>query len=162
MSSHAVKQLLSHPSFTFPPLSCHHRRISSSLLAVAGYSTTLSASTRYRKKLNRKDNSVSRALIDSAVKRRTRSDKKFDEERVRQFGDTGSHIPVMLGEVLEVFDSRELCTFVDCTLGAAGHSSAVCEYDSSSFCFDYVHLLDFRIRFDVLRLFDFRIQYKIV
>ncbi|XP_024960980.1 uncharacterized protein LOC112501551 [Cynara cardunculus var. scolymus] len=124
----AVKQLVSHPSFTFPPLSCHHRRISSSLLAVASYSTTLSASTRYGKKLNRKDNSISRsrrALIDSVVKRRTRSDKKFDEESVRQFGDTESHIPVMLGEVLEVFDSRELHTFVDCTLGAAGHSSAI-------------------------------------
>ncbi|XP_023768633.3 uncharacterized protein LOC111917201 [Lactuca sativa] len=125
----AVKQLLFHPSFTLLPLHCYRRQISSSLLAVACYSTTLSASTRNKKKLNRKDNSVTgtsrRVLIDSVVKRRTRSDKKFDEESFRQFGDTESHIPVMLGEVLEVFDSLKLQTFVDCTLGAAGHSSAI-------------------------------------
>lgn len=125
----AVKQLLFHPSFALPPLHCDRRRISSSLLAVASYSTTLSASTRNKKKLNRKDNSTTansrRVLLDSVVKRRTRSDKKFDEETFHQFGDTESHIPVMLGEVLEVFDSRRLHTFVDCTLGAAGHSSAI-------------------------------------
>ncbi|KAK9076124.1 hypothetical protein SSX86_004457 [Deinandra increscens subsp. villosa] len=126
----AVKQLLFHPPLTLPPLHCAagRHRISSSLLAVAGYSATLSSSTRNKKKLNRKDNSVSssrRALIDSVVKRRTRSDKKFDEDNFRQFGGTESHIPVMLGEVLEVFDSRKLHTFVDCTLGAAGHSSAI-------------------------------------
>ncbi|KAI7757607.1 hypothetical protein M8C21_016498, partial [Ambrosia artemisiifolia] len=83
-----------------------------------------------KKKLNRKDNSVSsssirRVLTDSLVKRRTRSDIKFDEDSFRQFGDTGTHIPVMVGEVLEVFDSRKLYSFVDCTLGAAGHSSAI-------------------------------------
>ncbi|KAI3812538.1 hypothetical protein L1987_17248 [Smallanthus sonchifolius] len=125
----AVKQLLFHPSLTLPLLHCNRHRISSSLLAASSYSCTLSSSTRNRKKLNRKDNSVTsssrRVLIDSAVKRRTRSDKKFDEDSFRQFGDTGSHIPVMLGEVLEVFDSRKLHTFVDCTLGAAGHSSAI-------------------------------------
>ncbi|KAL4570282.1 hypothetical protein LXL04_025934 [Taraxacum kok-saghyz] len=124
----AVKQLLFHPSF-LPPLHCKRRHISSSILTVASYSTTLSASTRNTKKLNRKDNSISvtsrRALIDSVVKKRTRSDIKFDEESFRQFGDTDSHIPVMLGEVLGVFDSRKLITFVDCTLGAAGHSSAI-------------------------------------
>ncbi|XP_040972942.1 ribosomal RNA small subunit methyltransferase H isoform X1 [Gossypium hirsutum] len=38
-----------------------------------------------------------------------------------------SHIPVMLGEVLDVFSSnlKPLSSFVDCTLGAAGHASAV-------------------------------------
>ncbi|KAJ0431879.1 putative 16S rRNA (cytosine(1402)-N(4))-methyltransferase [Helianthus annuus] len=124
----AVKQLLLHRSSTFPLLHYNHRHISSSLLAVATYSSALSSSTRNKKKLNRKDNSVSssrRALTDSVVKRRTRSDKKFDEDNFRQFGDTGTHIPVMLGEVLEVFHSRKLHSFVDCTLGAAGHSSAI-------------------------------------
>nr|XP_043608772.1 ribosomal RNA small subunit methyltransferase H isoform X2 [Erigeron canadensis] len=133
MTSHtitaAVKHLLFHSSLTFTPSHFRRRRhISSSLITLATYSTTLS-STRNKKKLNRKDNSISnnnrRLLIDSAVKRRTRSDKKFDEESFRQFGDTESHIPVMLGEVLEVFDSVKLHAFVDCTLGAAGHSSAV-------------------------------------
>lgn len=61
----------------------------------------------------------------AALKRRTRSDKEFDQETVLKFGDSGSHIPVMLGEVLEVFGCVELKSFVDCTLGAAGHSSAV-------------------------------------
>ncbi|CAH1423011.1 unnamed protein product [Lactuca virosa] len=111
-SAYRLKQLLFHPSFTLSPLHCYHRGISSSLLALASYSTTLSASTRNKKKLNRKDNSVigtsRRVLIDSVVKWRTRSDKKFDEESFRQFGDTKSHIPVMLGEVLEVFDSHKL------------------------------------------------------
>ncbi|XP_071702918.1 uncharacterized protein [Rutidosis leptorrhynchoides] len=124
----AVKQLL------FRPLHYYHCRISSSIFAVAGYSTTLSSSTRNKKKLNRKDNSNSsntrKALIDSVVKRRTRSDKKFDEESFRQFGTTESHIPVMLGEVLEVFDSIKLQTFVDCTLGAAGHTSAIVQRHS--------------------------------
>ncbi|KAB2019512.1 hypothetical protein ES319_D07G001200v1 [Gossypium barbadense] len=38
-----------------------------------------------------------------------------------------SHIPVMLGEVLDVFSSnlKPLSSFVDCTLGAAGHASAI-------------------------------------
>ncbi|KAL8107014.1 hypothetical protein AgCh_023713 [Apium graveolens] len=68
----------------------------------------------------------SKRLADlAALKRRTRSDKEFDEETVLKFGDSGSHIPVMLGEVLEVFGSVEVKSFVDCTLGAAGHSSAV-------------------------------------
>ncbi|XP_076940222.1 uncharacterized protein LOC143609327 [Bidens hawaiensis] len=128
MAAAAVKQLLFRPSLTLHPPHC--RRISSSLLAAAGYSTTLSSSsTRNTKKLNRTNKSISsntrRVLIDSVVKRRTRSDKKFDEDKLRQFGDTQSHIPVMLGEVLEVFASRKLHTFVDCTLGAAGHSSAM-------------------------------------
>ncbi|KAL8254367.1 hypothetical protein R6Q59_032588 [Mikania micrantha] len=125
----AVKQLLFHPSLSLPPSHCR-RRLPSSLLAVAGYSTTVSSSTRNRKKLNRKDNSISssssrKVLIDSVVKRRTRSDIKFDEDSFRQFGHTETHIPVMLGEVLQVFDSQNLHAFVDCTLGAAGHSSAI-------------------------------------
>ena len=35
------------------------------------------------------------------------------------------HVSVMLEEVLGAFHGRELRTFVDCTLGAGGHSSAV-------------------------------------
>lgn len=65
------------------------------------------------------------------MKKRTRSDKEFDKAQVMVYGDTASHVPVMLGEVLEVFSSfsssssSPLRSFVDCTLGAAGHSSAV-------------------------------------
>lgn len=61
-------------------------------------------------------------------KRRTRSEREFELHALQRYGDTASHIPVMLGEVLDVFSSSKttsLHSFVDCTLGAAGHSSAV-------------------------------------
>ncbi|MED6133480.1 hypothetical protein PIB30_028546 [Stylosanthes scabra] len=58
-------------------------------------------------------------------KRRTRSDKDFDMDAVMERCESRHHIPVMLAEVLDVFSTRSLTSFVDCTLGAAGHSSAV-------------------------------------
>ncbi|MED6131346.1 hypothetical protein PIB30_008992 [Stylosanthes scabra] len=58
-------------------------------------------------------------------KRRTRSDKDFDLDAVMERCESRHHIPVMLAEVLDVFSNRSLTSFVDCTLGAAGHSSAV-------------------------------------
>lgn len=61
-------------------------------------------------------------------KRRTRSDREFELESIKRYGDTASHIPVMLGEVMDVFSaSKPLRRFVDCTVGAAGHSSAIIE-----------------------------------
>ncbi|KAG9450174.1 hypothetical protein H6P81_010139 [Aristolochia fimbriata] len=62
---------------------------------------------------------------DSYLKRRTRSDRVFDHESVRQYVSEGDHVPVMLGEVLEVFGRPNLRSFVDCTVGAAGHSSSI-------------------------------------
>ncbi|KAL3844355.1 hypothetical protein ACJIZ3_001758 [Penstemon smallii] len=61
------------------------------------------------------------------VKRRTRSDRELDEDGFsKQFGnDNSAHVPVMLGEVLDVFASVPLKYFVDCTLGAGGHSSVI-------------------------------------
>ncbi|KAK1415140.1 hypothetical protein QVD17_30912 [Tagetes erecta] len=38
--------------------------------------------------------------------------------RIVSVGDTGTHIPVMLGEVLQVFDFHKVHMFVDCNLGA--------------------------------------------
>lgn len=63
----------------------------------------------------------------SQVKRRTRSEKELDEETfLKHYGnDNSAHVPVMLGEVLDVFTSVTLRSFLDCTLGAAGHSSAI-------------------------------------
>ncbi|KAK7293569.1 hypothetical protein RJT34_16437 [Clitoria ternatea] len=67
-------------------------------------------------------------------KRRTRSDKHFNKDAIIQhcFGTHSDnytsrthHIPVMLAEVLDVFSNTSLTSFVDCTLGAAGHSTAV-------------------------------------
>ncbi|MQL85816.1 hypothetical protein Taro_018358 [Colocasia esculenta] len=71
------------------------------------------------------------------LKRRTRSASEFDREAYtqnlewqvgggRSVGEDGvAHVPVMLGEVLQVFSQRRLRSFVDCTVGAAGHSSAI-------------------------------------
>jgi hypothetical protein len=70
-------------------------------------------------------------------KRRTRSDKEFDRDAIieRCYGEdnkndnnTRHHIPVLLAEVLDVFANSPLTSFVDCTLGAAGHSTAVSLY----------------------------------
>ncbi|CAH9136541.1 unnamed protein product [Cuscuta epithymum] len=63
----------------------------------------------------------------SMLNRRTRSDKDIDEESfLKLYGnDNSGHVPVLLGEVLDVFSSVHLRSFVDCTLGAAGHSSAI-------------------------------------
>ncbi|KAK4389075.1 Ribosomal RNA small subunit methyltransferase H [Sesamum angolense] len=60
------------------------------------------------------------------IKRRTRSERELNEEFFRQYGnESAAHVPVMLGEVLDVFASVPLKSFVDCTLGAGGHSAAI-------------------------------------
>lgn len=63
-------------------------------------------------------------LKDIRVKRRTRSTLGFDRFKF-PLEETSPHVPVMLGEVLQVFQSVHLRSFVDCTLGAAGHSLPV-------------------------------------
>lgn len=76
---------------------------------------------------------------DLLVKRRTRSERELDEEGFLKLYGNGnsSHVPVLLGEVLDVFSSVRLESFVDCTLGGGGHSAAVRE------------LFDFRFRIRV-------------
>ncbi|XP_072992735.1 uncharacterized protein [Typha latifolia] len=59
------------------------------------------------------------------LKRRTRSATEFDFDLYRRHVDC--HVPVMLNEVLQAFYGCELNSFVDCTLGAGGHSSALIE-----------------------------------
>lgn len=51
------------------------------------------------------------------------ADEDFEEIQKEQY-DNG-HVPVLLQEVLEVFQGRQLRSFVDCTLGAGGHASAI-------------------------------------
>lgn len=60
-------------------------------------------------------------------KRRTRSDKELDKDTIIELYNNNSHlhVPVMLSEVLDVFANSSLTSFVDCTLGAAGHSTNV-------------------------------------
>lgn len=78
-----------------------------------------------RKKRNKKEKSF---LSAESLVKRTRSNKELDEDVIEQHLSVDSHIPVMVGEVLDVFSSssnRQLHSFVDCTVGAGGHSSTV-------------------------------------
>ncbi|KAE8687498.1 MraW methylase family protein isoform 3 [Hibiscus syriacus] len=87
-----------------------------------------------RKKKEEKEKGITKE------KRRTRSLRDGDIQILEQEEDGSSstststsvmmqqsHVPVMLGEVLDVFSSssKPLTSFVDCTLGAAGHASAI-------------------------------------
>ncbi|GLU01096.1 hypothetical protein SLE2022_184210 [Rubroshorea leprosula] len=75
------------------------------------------------KKKEKEKAKVAVAALLKKEKRRTRSDREFEQiDSVRD----QPHVPVMLGEVTDVF-SKPICSFVDCTLGAAGHSSAIIE-----------------------------------
>lgn len=82
---------------------------------------------------NKKEKAEAEAEAKAAERltRRTRSDSEFDWDLYRRHasggcgGLGGSHVPVMLGEVLQAFRGLHLRSFVDCTLGAAAHSSAV-------------------------------------
>ena len=66
-----------------------------------------------------------RRPLEEHLKRRTRSAAAFDTDLYGRHGHA-HHVPVLLGEVLAAFRRpRPLRSFVDCTLGAAGHSLAV-------------------------------------
>ncbi|KAK8954283.1 hypothetical protein KSP39_PZI002528 [Platanthera zijinensis] len=70
--------------------------------------------------------SLSRLPSPEYLKRRTRSGVEFDLDLYRRYAAAG-HVPVMFCEVLEAFRIPGFRSFVDCTLGAAGHSSAIIE-----------------------------------
>ncbi|KAL1208985.1 hypothetical protein V5N11_034476 [Cardamine amara subsp. amara] len=83
------------------------------------------------KRRRRKEIEVARETAEAVLnkeKRRTRSSREYE------IGDGGevpsSHVPVMLGEVVDVFSSVRLRSFVDCTVGAAGHSSSIIQSHS--------------------------------
>jgi hypothetical protein len=66
-----------------------------------------------------------RRELEEHLKRRTRSEGAFDPDIYRRHSHS-QHVPVLLGEVLAAFRRPlPLRSFVDCTLGAAGHSLAV-------------------------------------
>ncbi|EPS59720.1 hypothetical protein M569_15084, partial [Genlisea aurea] len=83
---------------------------------------------RGRKTRIEKDNKRKVLNAEQLVKKRTRSEREPDEmwflDNIGN-GNNPSHIPVLLGEVMDVFASVRLKSFVDCTLGAGGHSSAM-------------------------------------
>ncbi|CAN6234063.1 unnamed protein product [Urochloa humidicola] len=70
---------------------------------------------------------LQRRPLEEHLKRRTRSAAAFDAGLYGRHGHV-HHVPVLLGEVLAAFRRpRPLRSFVDCTLGAAGHSLAMME-----------------------------------
>ncbi|KAK6158610.1 hypothetical protein DH2020_005924 [Rehmannia glutinosa] len=116
-----LKKLLFHSSsITVPKISPH--RFSVSTTTKATYATLRN---KNKSEPNQKQKQKQRAEL--LVKRRTRSERELDEEGFsKQYGnDNSAHVPVMLGEVLDVFASVSLKSFVDCTLGAGGHSAAI-------------------------------------
>ncbi|KAF9614104.1 hypothetical protein IFM89_015366 [Coptis chinensis] len=97
------------------------------------FSPLLSISLNYSTLRKKTHTATKRPPISSSdeEKRRTRSKIEFDWRQQHYYNLDGGHIPVLLGEVLQVFDSRvPLRSFVDCTLGAAGHSSAIIQAHS--------------------------------
>jgi 16S rRNA (cytosine1402-N4)-methyltransferase len=92
---------------------------------------TCSITTGASRSSNKKRMQKEAKLLVVKEKRRTRSDKALGDDAAHLYADSSAgHIPVMLGEVLDVFSlfsssSKPLRSFVDCTVGAAGHSSAV-------------------------------------
>ncbi|XP_049387986.1 uncharacterized protein LOC125852300 [Solanum stenotomum] len=123
-----VRNLLFRSSAVPPPFKFHDLRLPGSF----SFSNSASIRSKARKnkgKILEKSSNIS--VINqsklSQVKRRTRSEKELDEEAfLKNYGnDNSAHVPVLLGEVLDVFTSVTLRSFLDCTLGAAGHSSAI-------------------------------------
>lgn len=94
------------------------------VLASARAERSISTASKKKKKKER-NKSVEELVVvkNDKEKRRTRSEKEYEE--LHSFHETESHVPVMLGEVVDVFSSLPLRSFIDCTLGAAGHSSAI-------------------------------------
>ncbi|KAH0745640.1 hypothetical protein KY285_007297 [Solanum tuberosum] len=123
-----VRNLLFRSSAVPPPFKFHDLRLPGS------FSFSTSASIRSKARKNKGKNLEKSSNISvinqsklSQVKRRTRSEKELDEEAfLKNYGnDNSAHVPVLLGEVLDVFTSVTLRSFLDCTLGAAGHSSEI-------------------------------------
>ncbi|KAJ6997897.1 ribosomal RNA small subunit methyltransferase H [Populus alba x Populus x berolinensis] len=94
------------------------------VLASARAERSISTASK-KKKRKERNKSVEELVVvkNDKEKRRTRSEKEYEE--LHSFHQTESHVPVMLGEVVDVFSSLPLRSFIDCTLGAAGHSSAI-------------------------------------
>ncbi|GAU15173.1 hypothetical protein TSUD_09110 [Trifolium subterraneum] len=102
-----------------------HRHINSFLLSASNL-TSLSTTTGGGGMRRMTKTKKTEAAL-AKEKRRTRSDKQLDEDTIVELYNNNSHlhIPVLLSEVLDVFSNSSLTSFVDCTLGAAGHSTNV-------------------------------------
>jgi 16S rRNA (cytosine1402-N4)-methyltransferase len=115
-----------------PKLIHHHHHINSFLLSASNLRSLSSSSGGMRMTKTKKTEA---ALAKE--KRRTRSDKQLDEDTIVELYNNNSHlhIPVLLSEVLDVFSNSSLNSFVDCTLGAAGHSTNVSIINFSNYIY---------------------------
>ncbi|PHT65534.1 hypothetical protein T459_29959 [Capsicum annuum] len=126
-----IRNLLSRSSSALPPLKFPDLRFHVNCSFSTSASKTPKNKVKKLKKSNNNNNSsviINQSKLKlSQVKRRTRSEKELDEETfMKMYGNDNSvHVPVLLGEILDVFTSLTLRSFLDCTLGAAGHSSAI-------------------------------------
>ncbi|KAL7159742.1 hypothetical protein ABFS83_01G048100 [Erythranthe nasuta] len=117
-----IKKLLFHSPSAPPSITSPLRFSAASTITKATYGSITSKS-RSRSEPTKKQ----KQKADQLLKRRTRSEREIDEDDFSKLygNDNSAHVPVMLGEVLDVFASISLKSFVDCTLGAAGHSVAM-------------------------------------
>ncbi|KAM3359909.1 ribosomal RNA small subunit methyltransferase H [Capsicum galapagoense] len=126
-----IRNLLSRSSSALPPVKFPDLRFHVNCSFSTSASKTPKNKVKKLKKSNNNNNSsviINQSKLKlSQVKRRTRSEKELDEETfMKMYGNDNSvHVPVLLGEILDVFTSLTLRSFLDCTLGAAGHSSAI-------------------------------------
>ncbi|KAM3290268.1 ribosomal RNA small subunit methyltransferase H [Capsicum chacoense] len=126
-----IRNLLSRSSSALPPLKFPDLRFHVNCSFSTSASKTPKNKVKKLKKSNNNNNSsviINQSKLKiSQVKRRTRSEKELDEETfMKMYGNDNSvHVPVLLGEILDVFTSLTLRSFLDCTLGAAGHSSVI-------------------------------------
>ncbi|KAL4205197.1 hypothetical protein AMTRI_Chr01g113320 [Amborella trichopoda] len=87
--------------------------------------TLIALKSRSRSSIPSRSSKVACKSFNEVLVRRTRSKKEFQKDLLQEFMADGCHVPVLLGETLEVFRARNLRSFVDCTMGAGGHSSAI-------------------------------------
>lgn len=139
--SKILSLLLSSPISLSPkPKLIHHpllRPHTTNYLLLSNSTTVRSSSSSVR--IAKSNKHKSEAAL-AKEKRRTRSNRELDDDALIDLFNNNSltsssssseahqvvvHVPVMLAEVLDVFSNCSLSSFVDCTLGAAGHSSAV-------------------------------------
>ncbi|VFQ64842.1 unnamed protein product [Cuscuta campestris] len=120
-----IRRLFLHSSATIAPRPTPSPGFN--LHAKSNFATSSTRSRRNRARSNEITSSIAQKSRKSQLNRRTRSEKEIDEESfLKLYGnDDSAHVPVLLGEVVDVFSSVRLRSFVDCTLGCAGHSSAV-------------------------------------
>ena len=129
LSLAALAHSLTRPAF--PPPHCHVPRFSRHLAASTTPSAPRPYSTSHLQPHRCKwfNHGRSARLPWRAWSATTTATTDDDEERVdepeRWGGPEAPHVAVLLKQVVAQFAGRPVLSFVDCTLGAAGHASAV-------------------------------------